>query len=92
MFYDDGKPADSIVVWSRQKLIWQIVDNPTVDSFKTMIKKKGNVFAKQPHRKSKKIWKGRLKKVTYNDGNQHEEYDIEWIDKDGNPHLYDPFI
>jgi len=92
MYYSDGKPAESIVVWSRQKLIWQIVNNPTVDSFKTMVKKKGDVFATQPHRKSKKIWKGKLKRVRYSDGPQEEEYDIEWIDKWGNPHPYDPFI
>src|SRR6476661_3424663 len=44
MFYDDGKAADTVVVWSRQTLIWQIVDNPTVDSFKNIVKKKGDVF------------------------------------------------
>jgi len=86
----NGNLADSVLAWSHQIIKWKIADTANVKSIEKIFRKGDKeVFAKKPHKKSPKKWKGKLKDVQ---DKEEEEYYINWKDDTGSPHKFDPYI
>jgi len=89
---DFNKPAKIFKVKAGKTIQW-IVNTPDVTDIKDIYKKptSDNVFITGPERiGSSRNWQGRVDPgaAAYKD----EEYGIDWIDKHGHPHKFDPYI
>lgn len=86
-----GNSADTFRATYGQRIKWKIED-PKVKSISMISEKETshNVFGRRPHKAFlSKNWKGRIKKTEKED---EEFYYIEWNEKKGASHKFDPFI
>ena len=103
----EGRPADTVDVVPGERIKWTIADGANVDSIKAISEKdtSQNVLSRRAHSKhSSSTWKAKvarkaqlekIAKPTKVEGKEYyyeEEYYIEWKDKSGNIHTYDPKI
>jgi hypothetical protein len=103
----EGRPADTVDVVPGERIKWIITDGSNVDSIKAISEKdtSQNVLGRRAHSKrSSSTWKAKvarkaqlekIAKPTKAEGKEYyyeEQYYIEWKDKSGNIHTYDPKI
>ena len=89
---DNGNSATIFRIRAGKKIQW-VAPASIIKEIKNIYMKPGthiNVFSKLPHPTGTfLIWQGTIDSTAaYKD----EEYNIDWIDLDDNPHTYDPYI
>lgn len=88
------KAADTFKVHAGNSVKWILGNNQAVERITNIYKKPGSptneVFSQLPDSiGGSKNWQGKIDKSA---AGKVEDYNIDWIDKDGNPHTYDPRI
>jgi hypothetical protein len=92
MIDEDGKPADTLVAYSGQKVKWYIEDGSHVKSIRKIYPKSNSqtIFEDQPDQIIfSKNWGGKLKVTS---GELVEDYNIDWRDENNQDHPFDPKI